>query len=171
MIVESNDEMNELWNFYEEAFRPLNEKTPIAQTWSKEFFVSWLKNESVVKFIVKKDGKIAGLGIVTTEIKLDWLLSPLYFKKHFPSKTVAHFPVIAIADHLRNTKIIIKLLRMMINEVPEDGLGVFFHSKMFSSIIPRLANIAGKNYIEGGEIDTKACCIYKWRKKIDLLAI
>ncbi len=173
LTINDPDEKEKLWGFYNEVFRPLNEETPIAQTWPKEFFIPWLENPRVIKFVAKCGDEIVGLGVVTDEIKLDYLLSPVYFEKHFPGRPVFHIPIIAILSSLRGTKTGIKLLRAMMNEIPKEALCVFFHSKTFSSRIPQFADFAGAGHVRGSEVDAEACCIFEWtnRKKVDLCSL
>ena len=58
----------------------------------------------------------------------------------------------------------------MISEVPDNGLGLFFHSKGINTLLPKFAEKVGLGHIDGGEVDTEALCVYRWKggTKVDL---
>lgn len=167
LVVADPEERKQIWEFYDKELGRINEDTPLAQTWPKRYLIAWLKNPRVIKFIARdrETDEIVGLGIVTDQLKLDWLLSPAYFKKHFPGRQVFHFPVLAVSTRFQRSGVLaVELLRAMIAEVPKDGCGVSLYSKLVNPSIPALAEIAMRGRIHGIEVDAEGCTVYKWVK-------
>jgi len=160
--ISSPQEQEHLWQFYDEVFRPINEETPIAQTYPKEEFLAWLADPRVIKFIAREGGKLIGLGLVATDPSLDSWLSLPYFAKHFPGVPIRDFLILAVAPGHRNKHVAVALLRAMINEVPKDGMGLFFHSKEVNPFLPRLAQIVEHGGIRQ-VIGTEVLVGYCWR--------
>jgi len=162
--ISDPQEQEQLWQFYDEVFRPINEETPISQTFPKGDFLNFLASPRVVKFIIRgKTGQIVGLGMVTDEPWLDPLVSRPYFEKHFPDVPLRYIMALAVAPGFRGIAVATNLLREMINEVPENGIGFFLHSKEVNPFIPRLAQIAERGKIRpviGAEVLVGYC----WRR-------
>jgi len=73
---------------------------------------------------------------------------------------------IAIHPHYRKNKdVSMKLLRSMIKEVPENGLGIALHSQKVNPNIPFFAKIASGGCIEGEELDHEVLSVYKWARQ------
>jgi|SRR3990167_4740082 len=163
LVIEDLEEQEEIWRFYEEAFRSVNEETPITQTFRKRDFLGFLENPKVVKFIVKEQGGIVGLGLISGQLDLDSWFSLPYFEKHFPGNPIFNIMVFAVRPDHRGQDLAVRLLRTMINEVPANGMGVFTHSQRANHFLPRFTEKACAGHIEGQELDAEALCIYWWK--------
>lgn len=170
LVIDDVREQEEIWQFYEEVFRPINERTPVKQTFSKGDFLAFLTNSKVVKFIVKESDELVGLGLISNQLGLDSWFSLPYFEKHFPGKPIFNIMVLAVRPDRRGHDLAISLLRAMINEVPANGMGVFTHSQRANHFLPRFTEKAGSGRIEGKELDAEALCVYWWKdgKKVQL---
>ncbi|OQW92490.1 MAG: hypothetical protein BWK79_14505, partial [Beggiatoa sp. IS2] len=130
----------------------------------KDFFLDFLSNERVVKLIVKDNAdEICGVGLVTDQVNLEWNLSPDYFKKHYAGAKIYQCPVIAVAKNKRGLQVASILVRKMIDELPDNGFGVFLYSRMHNGFLPKIVESIMKNYIGsnagGHEVDAEVCCI------------
>lgn len=161
LVIESDIEKEKMWVFYDETFGPLNEESPLAQTWPKEFFYEWLGNERVTKYVVKSDADVVGLAISSDQIRLDWLLSPLYFKKHFPGRPVIHYPVLILHPSLRSHHIGIELIKRMLDDFPENGVAAFLFSRNVAGFLPNFIRFASNGVVDGKEVDSETCCIFQ----------
>lgn len=147
--------------FYEELFAPLNEKTPISQSWPSKDVVAWLEDADVIKFLLWDEKELVGLGMVTQKLELDVLISIPFFKKNYPGLPIYNFPVIAIKDGCRKAGF--ELISSMIKEGSKNGVGIFFSSNQHNPNIARFASMAMKGSIEIIQVDSEACYISKWR--------
>lgn len=170
LVINNPEEQERLWDFYEKIFQPVNELTPIIQTFSKDSFIKFLVSTGVVKFIAREDSEIVGLGFISSQIELDKWLSPAYFAKHYPSKVVYHVPIIAIAPNRRRSCLSIRIVKAMINEVPDDAVVAFTHSELVNPLMPKLIEATRvTDYCVGGKVDAEACLVFKWKDKKVLL--
>jgi GNAT superfamily N-acetyltransferase len=164
LIIDDPGHCESLWKFYDGIFRPINEETPLVQSFPKNYFMRWLRDSRAVKFVARQDHRIIGLGIVTDEIGLEPLLSPLYFHKHFPKAHLLYCPVVAVAPDHKGRGIAVRIIRAMLNEGQDNTVLVFLHSKRMSLGVPRLFNLCGAGHIEGKEVDVEACWIFRWKR-------
>jgi len=164
-IIDDLREAQKLWEFYEEIFTPLNERTPINQMFQKRDFFDFLVNQKVRKFVVKDKENIIGIGFITDQLELDPWVSIPYFQKYYPDVPIFNIMVIAVRPNRRGGNIAINLLRAMMNEVPPDGCGIFFHSREANRLIPQFAKKAAAGCIEGRELDSEALSIFFWKNK------
>ncbi len=163
LVIEDPSEQERLWSFYEEIFRPINEETPITQSFPKKYFLEWLTNPRVFKFIARRDDQLAGFGAFTDNLDVEPLLSLPYFQKHYPDRPIMYCPVLAVAPGQRGRGAVFNLLRAMLKERPPSGVLVFLHSKTKSLGLPRLFDSAGGNHLKGKkEVENESCWIYHW---------
>lgn len=154
---------SELWELYNEIFQPINEETPIMQSFPKKVFLDLLTNPNAIKFIAHENEEIVGIGMITDQLDLEPLLSIDYFSKYYPNVAIFYIMTIAIRANYRNIDIARVILRAMINEVPAGGRGLFFHSRKVNPLIPKLAEKAGCGHIEGEELDNEILVCYRWK--------
>lgn len=163
LVIDNPDEQERLWKFYECIFQPVNEQTPIIQTFPKDDFVGFLSNSNVVKFVVWDKGEIVGLGIISYQLDDSWL-SPAYFAKNHPGKVICHIPVIAIASEKRNSRLAVRLVKALINEVSENAVVVLTYSELVNPLMPKLVEATGiMDYVSGGKVDAEACLVFRWK--------
>ena len=164
LVIGDPKEQELLWGFYDCIFRTLNEETPIIQSFPKKYFMEWLGNPQVIKFIERHEEKIVGFCAFAYDIELEPLLSPTYFQKHFPNKRVIYCPVLALSPNYRRKDTALKFIKEIFKDGwSENGILVFLHSKAMAHGFPRLFKLASSNYLEGREIDAEACWIYAWK--------
>lgn len=150
-----------LWEAYDEIFAPINKATPIMQSYSREEFEEFMHRGDVVKVVAAKDDDIAGLGMIFNDLSLDPWLSQEYFREHFDGP-VYYIPALAVREGERSSQLAIRILRTLINEVPDHGYGVFDHSMGVNPFIPKLAELAGRGKIQGRVLDQKSVVAYGW---------
>lgn len=164
LTIDSPAEGEKLWQFYEKTFHDANENSPIAQIFPKEFFLGWLSNERVIKLIATDNIDIYGISFITDQICLDWLLSPAYFAKHYSESKVYQIPVIGVAKSMRGLKVVNMLMEKTQDEIPDDGIGVFLHSKTHNQSLPELIRRVAKGRLKHNgdlyEADSEACYIF-----------
>ena len=163
VLIKDQCEKDLLWDFYDGIFQPINQQTPFVQSFPKKDFLRWLDDPNVVKFSAKDKGRIVGLGIVTEEIDLEPLLSPAYFRKHYPDAHFLYCPVVAVAPTHKGKGVAIDLIRLMLCEGKDNTALLFLHSKAMSLGVPRLFSLSGAGRIEGKEIDAEACWLFRWK--------
>lgn len=168
-VIESPELAERIWAFYYGLFSPLNRKTPLSQYWPKDFFMPWMTDQKMIKFLAMQEGEVIGFGVVTNQIRTDWLLSPEYFEEEYPGRPIYHCPVIAVKKGHAGLGAL--LLQTMFRELPAEGVGVFLHSKTANGNIPLFAERAGKGRLVGTELDAEACHIFEWRdaQKVELV--
>lgn len=164
LVIDNAAEREKIWEFYSAIFKPINEDTPIVQSFPREYFMEWLSNPRVVKFLAREGEAVCGISAFTDQLDLEPLLSPAYFKKHYPNRRMIYCPVLAVAPGHRGKGIAVGFVRAMLRDGPEDGMLVFLHSKSMTLGLPRLFDIAGAGSMEGREADSEACWIYVWHK-------
>jgi len=172
LVVDDPAEGGRLWSFYDGVFRRVNEQTPISQSYPETNFRAFLTNGRVVKYVGREEGgDIVGLGLATDDLGLEPMLSPAYFSAHYRERPILYIVALAVRRDRRGRDIAAGILKAMINEVPQNGALVFFHSKLVNPLLPKLAISVGvANHCEGGEIDAEGCCVYRWKdgKKVKL---
>ncbi len=163
-VIENVAMQEQIWQFYEKIFAPMNMLTPINQTWPKAGFMSWMTNSRVAKFVSMDGDKIVGFGAMTDQLDLDYLVSIPYFETNHPGKKIYNFMVVALDPEHRDLNAIKSLLGAMFDLVAgDDGYGIFFHSLKHNSSIPRLAKIVSGDTIEGIALDEEVCECFKWK--------
>lgn len=163
LVIDDPIEQERLWTLYDEAFRPVNEETPIMQSFPKERFVYFLGCSDVVKFVVRMAGGPVGIGLVTTCLELDPLLSLPYFEKNYAGVPLVYIMAYALSDEARGVTAAKLLLCNMILEAPEGGRGVFAFSKAVNVSLPKLAEVVSGGHIVGQEVDQEGLCVYGWK--------
>ena len=164
LAIEDPEEQDRLWNFYEQIFQPVNELTPIIQTFPKANFIGFLMNPRAVKFIVREEGEIVALAIIADPEGWDSWLSPAYFAKNYPGKIVFQVPAIAIAPKRRASPLAVRLVKAIINEVPANAVVALTYSELVNPLMPKLVQATGvMDYAEGGKVDAEACLVFQWK--------
>jgi len=165
MVVTDACLREELWEFYHTLFTPLNECTPLAQTLDRQIFELWMASSQATKFVVRNDqNAVAGLAVVSGDMRHDPLISQAFFKKHYPGRPVYHFPAIALSEELRSEpRACRELMRAMMDGLPEDGVALFFHSEGIRPAMPRLVRLACSPEVAIEKSDTMACVLCTWR--------
>lgn len=162
LTIEDQALRENIWEFYNSVFAPLNAQTPISQSWPKADIMAWLSNEEVVKFLLwNEDEELIGFGAVTTKLELDIMISQPYFDRYYPGVDIYDFPVIAVKDGCH--KLGFTLVYNMIMEVPKNGIGLFFSSNQHNPNIARFASIAMKGKIEIDQADSEVCHFCRWK--------
>jgi hypothetical protein len=164
MAIEDPEEQGRLWEFYDRIFGPVNELTPIIQTFPKANLIGFLASSRVVKFVVREEGEIVALAIIADPEEWDSWLSPAYFAKNYPGKIVFHIPVIAIAPEKRGSLLAVRLVKALINEAPANAVVTLTHSELVNPLMLKLVQATGvMDYAEGGKIDAEACLVFQWK--------
>jgi len=155
----------ELWCFYHTLFVPLNERTPLAQTLDRQVFELWLASPQATKLIVRNgQNAVAGLAVVSGDLRHDPLISRSFFEKHYPGRPVYHFPAIALSEELRSEPCVCReLMRAMMDGLPENGVALFFHSEVARAAMPRLVRRACFPKVAVKKSDAMACVLCTWR--------
>lgn len=164
-VISTVGDQEEIWRFYKGVFAPLEENTPLAQTWGRESFFSWMENPRVVKFVAYDTEGVVAFAAATNEISIDEMLSPSFFEKHYQGREVWNFPVIAIRQDKRGMALVSELIHAMMAEVPPSGVGVLTHSQNFNPLIPKLALKGCGGRVVGNTFDAEACFIMERKRE------
>lgn len=165
LVIEDPEEQERFWCFYDEVFRPVNEETPIMQTFPEKDFKSFLVNPRVVKFAIREGSEIIALGLITDQVDLEPLISQAYFAKYHPGQPIYHIPALAVGPKHRKLGLAIQMIKAMINEIPDNGVLAFFYSKKINPLLPKFAELIGAIPVsKGREVDTEACCVFQWKE-------
>lgn len=162
--ITNRREQDRLWNFYSTIFTPLDEESPIRQSFPRSDFYMLLKDKAVIKFVTKDiTGQLLGFGMITSKIELETFFSMKYFKKKYNGIPLYYVIAIAVRPDLRKTHFAFDLLGTMLLEVPPEGRGIFMHSSGANHAIAHFAEIASKGKIQGIVLDAEAVSIYSWK--------
>lgn len=170
-IISVNDrrKQDELWNFYEAIFDPLDGESPIRQSFPRSDFYKLLKDRSVIKIISRDDkGVLGGLGLITKKIEVETFFSTKFFERKYPGIPLYYIIAIAVRSDLRNSRLAFNFLNTMLREIPLNGRGIFMHSMSANHAIARFGEIASKGQFEGEILDQEAISIYKWKERLDI---
>lgn len=159
--IDLPDIKENLWRVYDSIFWVINSQTPIMQSYHQTDFQEFLRRDDVVKIVAVDDDEVVAIGMIFSDLSLDPWLSKQYFLSHFDGP-VYYIPTLAVAESARNSRVGIEVLRLLINEVPSHGFGVFDYSEIVNPLIPRLADLAGRGRITGRIIDKKVMAVYEW---------
>lgn len=156
---------NRLWEFYEKTLGPLNEDSPISQTFPQDTFCGWLVDEDVVKVIALDGDELVGLGLISSDLSHDPLISIPYFERHFADRPIFHIPALSVDPKYR-VHVGVKIIRGIIEEVPPNSVVIYFHSKgtrrtmrIRNAIAAVASEVIGVE-VTGQELDAEACCVY-----------
>ena len=166
-VIEDAELIEELWQFYEEAFADLNEESPIAQTWPREGFEAWMSNERVIVIVIRIENEVAAMGVVTNDISIEPLLSRTYFAKYHPNGAW-YFPAIAVARHHRsNIRVARKLIECLMAEISagEEVVAYLFFSTEKNASLAKLVVRFCKGRIVGEVVGTESCFRMTWKNE------
>ena len=161
-----------LWNIYNKTFEPLNVISPCKQSFDQTHFMELLIDESVKKFILSKENiGILGLALITNDLKNTPWISEEYFKFKFPEKysekKVYYFVGLAIDKKFRGNKYSISLIEKVIDNLPENSVMGFDHSKNINPLLHHFTKIIRQSrLINRTHIDQQHYHVVEWKNKI-----
>lgn len=162
--ITSESEVRAIQEFYRRVFDKVDEDTPLRQSFDDTAMADFLSNPDVVKVVATDpEGLVIGLGMITSDIGLEPLLSPLYFQKHYPGIPVWYVLTLAIDQEHRGSKLTFDILNRMLKCPQKNAIAVFAYSKLVNTQLPRYASIATRGKSDGVEIDSEGifCCWWK----------
>jgi|SRR3989344_1054836 len=168
--IGNEDEIDILWNIYDNTFEPINKISPCKQSLDYEHFIYVLKDTSVRKYLINKNNYgLIGLGLVTSSFKhIPWI-SENYFKFKFPNQytnnTIYYFMGLAISNNFRGNKYSISLLEQIIDDLPHDVVLGFDHSYNINPILHYFTKIVRQSIsIQRTHIDCQHYHVVEWKK-------
>lgn len=145
-VVDNIEDSKRLWNIYNKTFEPLNKISPCRQSLDEIHFMEILNDSFVGKYVIDhKDDGIIGLGLITNDFKNTPWISEDYFKENFSekyvNKLIFYFMGLAIDKKYRGNKYSIRLIEHIIDDLPDDSIMGFDHSKNINPLLHHFTKI------------------------------
>lgn len=150
-IVSNSEEGDILWKIYNETFEPVNKISPCKQSLDFHHFSEVLSDPSVYKYILYDNDRIIGIGLVTNDFKNTPWISEDYFKVNFPheynNKSIFYFVGLAIHKESRGNKYSIYLIEHIIDNLPNNSILGFDHSRNINPILHQFTRIVKQAHV------------------------
>ncbi len=156
--IDSPEEIQELWELYDDAFRKVNEESPCRQSYTEEEFQETLQDEDIEKSIlIDRFGKILGIGLTTNNLdKVPWISQAFYqkyFPDHFRNRSIYYIKGLVVSSkRQKRTMIGSILLSHMIDTFPQESIGCFDYSERMNENMPEFVQRVGKERACAGRL-------------------
>ncbi|MEX0668472.1 MAG: hypothetical protein WD061_01885 [Candidatus Saccharimonadales bacterium] len=77
-------EIDEWWSAYDERFRELNLNNPCRQSFNYEEFTEAMQDDTVLKFVYRKEGEIVSMCLFGTDLRVFPWISQEYYEAKYP---------------------------------------------------------------------------------------
>jgi len=158
-VVREPADRQRLWAIYEEAFRRLNERTPIHHgSYSQEQFGQILQDEDFAKFLVYAGTELVGLTLVTNALpKIPWVNAG-YFEAKYPEryrdKLIYFLPAVVIDPEYQDLRLIgSKLLQQALTTLGEDAILAVDYSESLRQRLPAFVRRGMGRAFQGEVLD------------------
>jgi len=142
LVIREEAARVQLWEIYRGAFERLNERTPIHHgAFSKEEFVSILQDEDFNKFLVYAGDELAGVTLITNNLrKIPWV-NLGYFEARYPKRSrdnsIYFLPAVVIDPQHQDLRLIgAKLLQQSLTTLGEDVVLAVDYSETLRHSLP-----------------------------------
>jgi hypothetical protein len=155
-----------MWSIYDNAFTGANQDTPCKQSYDRDQFAHALSDDRIHKWVVRVDGRIVGVGLVTNHLECVPWISVAYFKKHhsdlFDKGLIYYLLGIAVDSQLSSIAPGRELLSKMIGSLPELASVVFDHSETANPAIAVFARRALPRQFRHEVLDRQTYVMCRW---------
>ena len=149
------------WEFYRDTFDELRVRAVNRHLLYRHEFEELMADKRNDKYVVCDDEGVTGLAVMTTDLHAAPLISPDYFRHHWPDLYAAnrlffvHF--VGVRPGSRGRGVFIKLLREMYKPVEEADGRVFLDVCTFNEDVHELPAMVGKvlDRIAGRAVPTR----------------
>ncbi len=164
----SDEEFEQIWDFYAPSFEKLNSGHPLVQSFDRDSLREMLDSEHSITAVVCADGQIVSLAFLSPIEECPWLDGE-YYKKEYPAEyftgNIIHMPTVVTDERYRGQDKTTLLFRELVDVVVESGNDLIFLGECNDftvDIIPVLADAFFAAKESRMSLDWSVAGVYKY---------
>ncbi|UCF10149.1 MAG: hypothetical protein JSW65_00230 [Candidatus Bipolaricaulota bacterium] len=170
LTLHDGDNRAKLWSIYEQAFRQLNERTPIHHgAWNAESFDAMLLDPDFTKYLVYVQDQLVGACLITATLeKVPWINAAFYRQRFPEASAVGHLyflPAVVIDPvHQDLRRIGAKLLHEAVTSLGEDGVLAVDYSETLRHSLPAFVQRSLRRDFQSEVLDRMVYQVFYYRQ-------